>query len=97
MSDKNVLELLKPSELAKQHKQHQAEMDAIFEYDHRHDVLTINKAYPYHIGLYRITDFKALIKWTLHLSEKNWADTDLISEFIKRVCAIKEWELYKAL
>lgn len=74
---------------------YETKMDAIFEHDKKHGYITINATYPYHIELNRIPDPEGLVHWLDHLMGKHWMTSDLVREFIRRVYAIKGWDLYK--
>jgi hypothetical protein len=87
------IELLNAADLLKAADVHRREMDAVFRHDPAADTLTICRAYPYDIALERIPDKAALLGWVYHLSEKVWVDSDLLREFIERVCAAKGWKL----
>ena len=72
--------------------EHDRKMDAAFEHDAKHAVLTIKIAYPYHIELARIKSKADLLGWVLHFCHKTWMTTEYLGEFIKRVSKIKGWK-----
>ena len=87
--------VMTPSQIAAEAKKHEEKMDSIFDYDEKLGYITINAAYPYHIELSRIPDPEGLVHWLEHLTEKSWMTSDLVGEFIRRVYAIKGWNLYR--
>lgn len=50
--------------------------------------------YGYWIELSRITTQNQLIGWIHHLVGKAWMTTELIEEFIEKVCTIRKWGIY---
>jgi hypothetical protein len=74
---------------------HERKMDSIFQHDKKLGYITINAAYPYHIELNRIPDPEGLVHWLDHLLGKDWMTSDLVREFIRRVYAIKGWDLHR--
>jgi hypothetical protein len=89
------IKVLSLDQLEEEARKHEEQMDRNFEYDARLGYLTIHVAYPYHIELRRIPDLEGLVPWVEHLSGKGWMTADLIREFIRRVCFIKGWKLYR--
>ncbi len=87
--------LMTTGDLAKAAQEHKDKMDRVFEYDAEHDYLTMRAAYPYGIELSRIPDMEALLHWVEHLSSKTWMTGELVREFIRRVCAIKGWDIHR--
>jgi len=83
------------ADMDREAKEHEDRMDAIFEYDENLGFITIKAAYPYHIELKRIPDFEGLLHWLDHLTKKDWMTRELFHEFIRRVYAIKGWNLYR--
>lgn len=69
-------------------------MDAIFSYNQSNETITINALYPYEIDLEGIKTPQGVIHWVEHLTTKTWMDVRLVREFIKRVYAIKGWNLF---
>jgi hypothetical protein len=43
----------------------------------------------------RIPDFEGLVHWIEHLTGKSWMTSELVGEFIRRVYAIKGWDLHQ--
>ena len=93
--NKPYLTFMTPSEIVDMGKEYDAKMDAIFEHDENLGYITINAAYPYHIELARIPDFEGLVHWIEHLTGKSWMTSELVGEFIRRVYAIKGWDLHQ--
>jgi hypothetical protein len=89
------IKVMSLEQLEEEARKQDEKMDRIFEYDAKLDYITINAAGPYHIALKRILDPEGLAQWVEHLSHKNWMTSDLIGEFIRRVCSIKGWNLYQ--
>lgn len=69
-------------------------MDAIFIHVKRSNTIAINSTYCYEIGLERIPTPMALLHWSHHLCEKTWMPKEFIREFMRRVSAIKGWDIY---
>ena len=93
-------------DIIREAKEHEAEMDSIFEHDSKLGYISIhapnphhpNERFgPYHIELSRIPDHAGLLEWTHHLTGKDWMTGELVHEFIQRICEIKGWNLYKHL
>lgn len=101
MDAKTEILVAKAYDLATNWKKYQIEyerkMDAIFEHDEKLGYITINAIYPYHIELSRIPDPDGLVNWLDHLLGKDWMTSELVREFIRRVYAIKGWNLHKDL
>jgi len=93
--NKPYLEFMTLSEIAAMGKEYDAKMDAIFEHDEKLGYITINAEYPYHIELARIPDVQGLVHWIEHLTGKTWMTGELVGEFIRRVYAIKGWDLHQ--
>lgn len=72
-------------------------MDATFEHDEKLGHITIKVPYghDYDIELSRIPDPEALLHWVEHLTGKDWMPSELVREFIRRVCSIKGWNLHR--
>jgi hypothetical protein len=87
--------VMKFSQIASKARKHEERMDSIFDHDEKLGYITINAAYPYHIELSRIPDHEGLVHWLEHLTGKPWMTSDLVGEFIRRVYAIKGWNLYR--
>lgn len=45
----------------------------------------------YHIELDRIKDEGDLLAWILHLGQKAWMKTDVMTRFVEAVCEIKKF------
>ena len=85
------------TDMAKLHEQCMEEdklMDAIFVHHKRSNTLAVNSTYCYEIGLERIPTPMALLHWSHHLCEKTWMPKEFIREFMRRVSAIKGWDIY---
>ncbi len=79
-------------EVIGQYEEHVEAMNRIFQYDEESGTLTIDTGYPYDIDLSRIHTPEFLLRWVVQLSQKNWMTSELIGEFIIRVCGIKGWQ-----
>jgi hypothetical protein len=64
-------------------------------YDPKVDVLHLRFRYDYEVDTERITKPMHLLRWVAHLSEKTWMNATFLGEFIKKVCEIKGWDLYR--
>jgi len=89
------IKVMSLAQLEEEASKQDEKMNHIFEYDAKLGYITINTAGPYHIALKRIPDPEGLAQWVEHLSHKVWMTSDLIGEFIRRVCSIKGWNLYR--
>lgn len=49
--------------------------------------ITIDKSYEYNIAMDRCDTHAKIVAWVLHFSEKDWADAEIIHDFI--LCACK--------
>ena len=72
-------------------KTNEERMDKIFSFTDN-NCLIVNVVYPYEVDLDRLPTPAHLIGWVRHLSKKTWMSTDLIAEFIDRVCQTKGWD-----
>ena len=88
-------ELRDHKQMVAEYEAYRLRMDEKFTYNADNNCLYINAVYPYEVDLDEIKDFKQLTEWVHHLCEKTWMDSDMVREFIERVCAIKTWNLYK--
>jgi hypothetical protein len=64
-------------------------------YDSKIDVLHLRFRYDYEVDTERITKPMHLLRWVAHLTEKTWMNATFLGEFIKKVCEIKGWDLYR--
>lgn len=73
---------------------HQEEMDRLFSYDKKRDVITyIPKDYEIYLG--GIRSPQRLLGWVLHLGDKPWMPKEVLCEFVQRVADIKGWNPYR--
>ena len=63
-------------------------------YDSKSDVLHVRFRYDYEVDTESITEPIHLLRWAVHFTEKTWMNAIFIGEFIKKVCAVKGWDLY---
>ena len=52
------------------------------------DAIVLNVRYPYCIDKSQIDIPEKIIRWVIHLSEKNWMTSELIREFILIACQV---------
>lgn len=68
--------------------------DPRIKFNRRNNTCTLLYRYPYEIDLDRITTPSDLLSWLLHLCEKNWMNTERLSEFAERVADFKGWRIH---
>jgi hypothetical protein len=71
--------------------------DAKIVIDPDNETVTLNFAYPYEIDLDRIQTVGDLLRWVLHLSEKDWMTAERLNYFITKVGKHKGFKIYGGL
>ena len=89
------IEILNGEDICKSLEDHERLMEKTFVYVKSNNTMQISvNDYPYEVDLDRINSERDLLAWVLHLSEKTWATTDIISEFASRVARIKGFDIH---
>ena len=71
--------------------------DARIVIDSDNETVTLNFVYPYEIDLDRIQTTGDLLRWVLHLSEKDWMTAERLNRFITKVGRHKGFKIYGGL
>ena len=68
------------AEIEVEHKQRQKELRRqIYE---TKDAIVLNVRHPYCIDKSRVNTSEKIVRWVVHLTEKNWMTSELIREFV---------------
>lgn len=66
-------------------------------FEEGHFVIEDPQGFKYEISKDRIKTEGDLIRWTIHISEKNWIDSETIHSFLLCVCNENAWEAHGPL